>query len=131
MGKKGEKVMKMPNKIVSLSLVAMENYSSPRPGQKIKWPSRLQRLLVPLGGLVLMINRQKDPMCMKAMAHLFHTLQNFTLALVQEEHLTTVYFTAQLPGGMNLTLCIGLIMYVLLLTNTTQFVKTQLEPKPG
>ena len=48
--KKVTKLMKMPNKIVSLSLVGMENYLSPKPGQKIKWPTRLQSLFKPIGG---------------------------------------------------------------------------------
>ena len=47
--KKVAKVMKMPNKIVRQSLAEVENYLNLRPGQKIKWPTRLQ-VPVPVGG---------------------------------------------------------------------------------
>ena len=69
-----------------------------------------------------MISGQMAPMCMKALANLSHSLQNFTLAMVQEEHLTTVYFTHQLVME---TLCIGLIIHVLHVS--IQFVKNQIQ----
>ena len=48
------KLMKMPNKTVQLSLAAIKNYSSSKPGQKMKWLTSLQAQIV-VSGLVLMI----------------------------------------------------------------------------